>query len=183
MLDLQYRDASRVRHQRGTDAPPPESARNFASAASGRLAWRPPQRSAQRLARGRSPSVVVVDSNSRAASDRAVQRRIERIPAVAIASRTIEISLGSAAKALFRPVPIKEIRAAVLELGPRPPRLTKGVLDRDGSPFPCFTCSLDPDETVDSTGRFLVLAGTLSADVTFRPPVRMNKANQSARIC
>lgn len=135
------------------------------------------------IAAGESPSVVVVDSNSRAASDRAVQRRIERIPAVAIASRTIEISLGSAAKALFRPVPIKEIRAAVLELGPRPPRLTKGVLDRDGSPFPCFTCSLDPDETVDSTGRFLVLAGTLSADVTFRPPVRMNKANQSARIC
>ncbi|HKF50920.1 MAG TPA: hypothetical protein VKB26_01290 [Candidatus Acidoferrales bacterium] len=68
------------------------------------------------LAVGESPSVVVIDGNSRAASDAAVQQLIKRIPAIVIASRTSTISLGAAAKVLFRPVQIREIVAAVIDL-------------------------------------------------------------------
>ena len=68
------------------------------------------------LAAGQLPAVVVLDANAKAASDSAIQALAGRIPTIVIASRTSAVSLGSAAKILFRPVQIREIVAAVFEL-------------------------------------------------------------------
>jgi len=68
------------------------------------------------LAAGQTPSAMVLDANSKAASDPSIQRLAERVPAVVVASRTSTLWLGSAAKTLFRPVQIREIVTAVLEL-------------------------------------------------------------------
>lgn len=68
------------------------------------------------IAAGDMPAVVVIDGNAKAASDPAIQQLAGRVPAVVIAPRTTSISLGCAAKLLFRPVQIGEIVAAVLEL-------------------------------------------------------------------
>lgn len=68
------------------------------------------------LAAGQTPSAIVLDANSKAASDPAIQKLTGRVPAVVVASRTSTFYLGPAAKTLFRPVQIREIVAAVLEL-------------------------------------------------------------------
>ncbi|HXT74558.1 MAG TPA: hypothetical protein VN785_11965 [Candidatus Angelobacter sp.] len=68
------------------------------------------------LSAGQTPSAIVLDANSKAASDPAIQKLVERVPAVVVASRTTTVHLGSAARTLFRPVQIREIVAAVLEL-------------------------------------------------------------------
>lgn len=68
------------------------------------------------LAAGEVPSVVVIDGNAKAASDPAVQQLAGRVPAIVIAPRTTTISLGSAAKVLFRPVQVSDIVNAVIEL-------------------------------------------------------------------
>lgn len=68
------------------------------------------------IADGESPSVVVVDANARAASDPAVRQLMKRIPAILIAPRTTKNPFASAANVLFRPIQIREIVAAVLEL-------------------------------------------------------------------
>lgn len=68
------------------------------------------------LAAGQAPSAIVLDADSKAASDPAIQALTRRIPTVVIASRTTAISLGTSAKIFFRPVQIREIVAAVLEL-------------------------------------------------------------------
>lgn len=68
------------------------------------------------LAAGQTPSAIVLDANSQAASDPAIQKLAGRVPAVVVASRTSTVCLGQAAKTLFRPVQIREIVAAVLEL-------------------------------------------------------------------
>ncbi|MHB8485642.1 MAG: hypothetical protein ACYDCM_07925 [Candidatus Acidiferrales bacterium] len=68
------------------------------------------------LAAGQTPSAMVLDANSNAASEPSIQKLAERIPTVVVASRTSTVWLGSAAKTLFRPVQIREIVNAVLEL-------------------------------------------------------------------
>lgn len=68
------------------------------------------------LAAGQTPSAVVLDANSKAASDPAIQKLVGRVPTVIVASHTSTVYPGSAAKTLFRPVQIREIVAAVLEL-------------------------------------------------------------------
>lgn len=68
------------------------------------------------LAAGQTPSAIVLDANSKAASDPAIQNLTGRVPSVVVASRTSTVCLGSAAKTLFRPVQIREIVVAVLEL-------------------------------------------------------------------
>lgn len=68
------------------------------------------------LANSESPQALVIDGHAKAASDPAVQQLAGRVPAVVIAPRTTTISLGSAAKVLFRPVQISEIVTAVLDL-------------------------------------------------------------------
>ncbi len=68
------------------------------------------------LAAGQLPSVMVLDANSKAASDPAIQTLAARVPAVVIASRAPAPCVLSAAKTFFRPVQIREIVAAVFEL-------------------------------------------------------------------
>jgi ABC-type sugar transport system substrate-binding protein len=68
------------------------------------------------LAAGQTPSAIVLDENSKAASDPAIQKLVGRIPSVVVASRTATVRLGSATKTLFRPVQICEVVTAVLEL-------------------------------------------------------------------
>lgn len=68
------------------------------------------------LAAGQIPSAMVLDANSRVASDPVIQKLVGRVPAVVVASRTTTVGLDSAAKTLFRPVQIREIVTAVLEL-------------------------------------------------------------------
>ncbi|MHB8410362.1 MAG: hypothetical protein ACYDDI_00270 [Candidatus Acidiferrales bacterium] len=68
------------------------------------------------LAVGEMPAVIVLDADSQAASDPAIQTLASHIPTVVIASRMTTVSLGSAAKVFFRPVQIREITAAVTEL-------------------------------------------------------------------
>lgn len=68
------------------------------------------------LAAGQLPSAIVLDANSKAASDPAIQKLVGRIPSVVVASRTMTVRPGSATRTLFRPVQIREIVVAVLEL-------------------------------------------------------------------
>lgn len=68
------------------------------------------------LTAGQTPSAIVLDANSKAASDSAIQELVGRVPSVVVASRTSTVCLGSAAKTLFRPVQIREIVAAIFEL-------------------------------------------------------------------
>lgn len=68
------------------------------------------------LAANQTPSAIVLDANSKAASDPAIQKLAGRVPAVVVASRTSAVYLASAARTLFRPVQIREIVAAVLDL-------------------------------------------------------------------
>lgn len=68
------------------------------------------------LAAGQTPSAIVLDENSKAASEPAIQKLVGRVPSVVVASRTSTARLDSAAKTLFRPVQIREIVAAIFEL-------------------------------------------------------------------
>lgn len=68
------------------------------------------------MAAGESPTVLVIDGHAKAASDPAVQKLVERVPAIVIAPRTTTVALGCAAKLLFRPVQIGDIVSAVVEL-------------------------------------------------------------------
>lgn len=68
------------------------------------------------IANSEFPQALVIDGHANAASDPAVQELAVRVPAVVIAPRTTTISLGSAAKVLFRPVQISEIVATVISL-------------------------------------------------------------------
>ncbi|MGH9711284.1 MAG: hypothetical protein ACRD37_12135 [Candidatus Acidiferrales bacterium] len=68
------------------------------------------------LAAEELPAVIVLDASAKAASDPAIKALASRVPTVVIASRTAAISLGSAAKVFFRPVQIREVVTAVLEL-------------------------------------------------------------------
>jgi len=68
------------------------------------------------LAAGEMPSAIVLDAGAKAAIDPAIQTLVSRIPTIVIASRTITFPPGSAARVFPRPVQIREIVTAVLEL-------------------------------------------------------------------
>ncbi|HEV2315810.1 MAG TPA: hypothetical protein VGR94_10925 [Candidatus Acidoferrales bacterium] len=68
------------------------------------------------LAAGQTPSAIVLDANSKAASDPTLQKLVGRVPSVVVASRTSSVRLGSATKTLFRPVQIRAIVTAVVDL-------------------------------------------------------------------
>jgi len=68
------------------------------------------------LAAGELPSVVVLEATEPTASAQAVQRLVERIPTVLIASRTETVAMPSVAAVFYRPVRIGEIVARVREL-------------------------------------------------------------------
>lgn len=68
------------------------------------------------LGAGQMPSAIVLDANSKAASEPAIQKLVGHVPSVVVASRTSTVCLGSATKTLFRPVQIREIVTAVLDL-------------------------------------------------------------------
>ena len=71
---------------------------------------------ARAIASGESPTAIVLDVDAKAASEPAIQSLASRVPTIVIASRTTTVALGSAAKIFFRPVQIREIVAAVIEL-------------------------------------------------------------------
>lgn len=68
------------------------------------------------LAAGQTPSAIVLDASSKGALEPAIQKLVGRVPSVVVASRTSTVYLGSATKTLFRPVQIREIVTAVLDL-------------------------------------------------------------------
>lgn len=80
------------------------------------LGMETPAEMADALAAPCMPSAIVLDANANAVSDPAVQNLAGRVPTVLITSRTVSLPPSSAAKTLFRPVQIREIVAAVLEL-------------------------------------------------------------------
>jgi DNA-binding response OmpR family regulator len=68
------------------------------------------------LAEGEMPSVVVLEAAEPTASDPAIQRLVERVPTILIASRTETVAMPPVAAVLYRPVRIAEIVARVREL-------------------------------------------------------------------
>jgi DNA-binding response OmpR family regulator len=68
------------------------------------------------IASGAVPAVVVLEAVAKLASDPAIQKLVERIPTVLIASRTETVSLPAVAAVLYRPVRIADVIARVREL-------------------------------------------------------------------
>jgi DNA-binding response OmpR family regulator len=68
------------------------------------------------IASGAVPAVVVLEAVAELASDPAIQKLVERIPTVLIASRTETVSLPAVAAVLYRPVRIADVIARVREL-------------------------------------------------------------------
>lgn len=68
------------------------------------------------LASNEIPAVVVLDTNAKAATEPAIQKLIERVPAILVASRTEALEPSQATKIFYRPVRVAEIVAAVVEL-------------------------------------------------------------------
>ena len=68
------------------------------------------------LARGEMPAVVVLEANAELAGEPAIQKLVERVPTVLVASRTETVLLPRVAVVLYRPVRIGEIVAKVSEL-------------------------------------------------------------------
>jgi DNA-binding response OmpR family regulator len=74
------------------------------------------------LAQGQMPSAIVLEAAVPATSDPAMQKLVQRIPTVLIASRTETLDMPPVAAVFYRPVRIGEIVARVDELlrQPRP---------------------------------------------------------------
>jgi DNA-binding response OmpR family regulator len=74
------------------------------------------------LADDEMPSVIVLEAVSPIASSPAVQKLIERVPTILIASRTETLAMPPVTTVFYRPVRIGEIVARVRELlqQPRP---------------------------------------------------------------
>jgi len=68
------------------------------------------------LADGEMPSVIVLEAVSPIASSPAVQKLIERVPTILIASRTETLAMPPVTTVFYRPVRIGEIVARVREL-------------------------------------------------------------------
>ena len=99
--DWKLRAAVRAElRERGIDAPALDSAQDI-----GRL-----------LASGTMPAVVVLEANAGLACNLAIQRLVERVPTVLVASRTETVPLPRVAAVFYRPVRIGEIVAKVSEL-------------------------------------------------------------------
>jgi DNA-binding response OmpR family regulator len=68
------------------------------------------------LAAGQIPAAVVIEAVSEIAGDSAIQKLMERVPAVLVASRTETFPLPPVAAVFYRPVRIGEIVARVREI-------------------------------------------------------------------
>jgi DNA-binding response OmpR family regulator len=68
------------------------------------------------LAHGEMPAVVVLEANAEFAGNPAIQKLVERVPTVLVASRNETVPLPRVAAVLYRPVRIGEIVAKVGEL-------------------------------------------------------------------
>lgn len=71
------------------------------------------------LAAGRMPAVVVLEAIASLLADPALQKLVERVPAVVVASRTEVVALppsGPGVTLLYRPVRIGDIAARVMAL-------------------------------------------------------------------
>jgi hypothetical protein len=68
------------------------------------------------LSHGEMPAVVVLEANAELAGNPAIQKLVERVPTVLVASRTETVPLSRVAAVFYRPVRIGEIVAKVSEL-------------------------------------------------------------------
>jgi DNA-binding response OmpR family regulator len=68
------------------------------------------------LASGQMPSVIVLEATAGVADNLTIQKLVQSIPAILIASRTETLPLPPAAAVFYRPVRIGEIVARVREL-------------------------------------------------------------------
>jgi DNA-binding response OmpR family regulator len=68
------------------------------------------------IAAGEMPAVVVMEAVSDIASDPAIQKLVERVPTILVASRTETVPLPRVDTVLYRPVRIGEIVARIQEL-------------------------------------------------------------------
>ena len=68
------------------------------------------------LAAGQLPSAVVIEAVPEIAGDPGIQKLMQRVPAILVASRTETVPLPPAAAVFYRPVRIAEIVARVREI-------------------------------------------------------------------
>ncbi|MGD1212703.1 MAG: hypothetical protein ABR973_15265 [Candidatus Acidiferrales bacterium] len=68
------------------------------------------------IAAGEMPAVVVIEAISDIAGDSAIQKLVERVPAILVASRTETVPLPPVDTVFYRPVRIGEVVARVQEL-------------------------------------------------------------------
>ena len=68
------------------------------------------------IAAGQLPAVVVLEASHEMAGDPAIQKLVERVPAILIASRTETVPLPPVDTVFYRPVRVGEIVARVHEL-------------------------------------------------------------------
>jgi len=68
------------------------------------------------LAAGQSPAALVIEAVAEIAGDPAIQKLVERVPSVVVASRIQTIPLPPIAAVIYRPVRIGDITARVREI-------------------------------------------------------------------
>lgn len=68
------------------------------------------------IAQGQVPFAAVIEARSELVGDPAIQKLIERVPAILIASRTESVPLPAVDTVLYRPVRIQEIVVRVDQL-------------------------------------------------------------------
>jgi DNA-binding response OmpR family regulator len=68
------------------------------------------------LAEGQVPSAVVIEALSEIAGDPGIQKLMQRVPAILVASRTETVPLPRVAAVFYRPVRIADIVARVREI-------------------------------------------------------------------
>jgi DNA-binding response OmpR family regulator len=68
------------------------------------------------IAAGEMPAVVVIEAVSDIAGDPAIQKLVERVPTILVASRTETVPLPPVDTVLYRPVRIGDVVARVQEL-------------------------------------------------------------------
>jgi hypothetical protein len=73
------------------------------------LGMETPDEVGRALAGGDLPSAIVVEATAPLAADPAIQKLVERVPTIAIASRAETVELPAVAAVLYRPVRIAEV--------------------------------------------------------------------------
>jgi hypothetical protein len=68
------------------------------------------------LASGKNPAAVVLEATAEIAADRAIEKLLQRVPSVVVASRTETVPLPPVAAVLYRPVRVGDIVASVRKL-------------------------------------------------------------------